>query len=233
MAATEQEIVTRAAATHAVMVTIQNDWTWDEISVADFGALLAQRVTAQHDENLKKTAYDAQRGVVSSLFDDLENRKVQGLGMAAGRYRHDTQLLPIIEGVGEYGDSREMILKEADEWVAAWEELKTTDPVSGEGDAQWNPTASNNRPAFLTLLANCRTALPVLTQKRTTWQRAAKAHNAILARFEDLCVAWYDAATRAFKEGTEQGDLIRGQIPTFDAGGSQPPPANPQPAPNP
>ena len=48
----------------------------------------------------------------------------------------------------------------------------------------------------------------------TKARRAAGDFNTLIGRLEDECIQWYAEATAVFPEGTTNGDLIRGQIPT-------------------
>lgn len=217
MAASEMEILQRSEATVAVADSLQATWVWDEMNVADYEARLAAARLAGTVEADKKAAYDEQRGVVDVRFEDLDRRKVQGLGMARNRFRHDSEQIVMIEGVGEYGESREATLKEADEWVATW---KRVDPA-------WNPTATNTLAAFETLLADCKAQLPLLIGAKADYRKAGVGYNQKLAELEDLCIAWYAAATRVFAEDTPEGKLIRGQVPTFGGSTEAAPPVVP------
>ena len=210
MAASEVEIMQRGDATGSVMEALQDKWVWDEMSIADFKAFLQSVRDAGTQENAKKAAYDGQRGHTEVLFTDLERRKVQGLGMATYRFRGDTEKLALVQGVGEYGDGRENTLKEAEEWAAAWKLIEPT----------WSPTTQNTVAAFETLMGDCSGQKKLLTDAKTAWRKASTHHNALLAELEDLCVAWYGQATRVFSPDSEEGILLRGQIPTFDGGGN-------------
>ncbi len=220
---TEQQIFERADATQAVANTLfsgSSGYQWDEMSLFDFAARIASARNARRLADDKKADYDAQRGIVNALFDDLETRKIQALGMAKYRFRQDAEVTAMLESVGEYGDGREDTLKEADEWVAAW---KNIDPT-------WSPTTGNSLAAFEALNLEGAAQLKTLTNLKSNARKAGIDLNALLAELEDLCVAWYGVATRAFPVGTMEGDLIRSQIPTF-VGGS--PAVAPTPAPTP
>ena len=222
MAASELEILQRAEATDSVAQALAATWVWDELSVAALTAKISAARAAQSDEAEAKAAYDEQRGVVDTRFSDLEARKVQGAGMARSRFRHDAAQLAMIEGVGEHGDGREAILKESEEWAAAWRRI----------DPTWNPTARNTLVAFEALLADCQAQLSSMTEVRADFRKAGTHYNGLLSEIQDLSVAWYAAATRVFPDGTSEGALIRGQIPTFggsNAGSNGPPPPTPVP----
>ena len=223
MAASELEILQRAEATLSVAQALAATWVWDEMNVADFAAKLGGARAAQSDEAEAKAAYDEQRGVVEARFSDLERRKVQGLGMARSRFRHDAEQLAMIESVGDYGDSREAILKEGEEWAAAWRRI----------DPTWNPTTTNTLAAFEALSADCQAQFSTLTNVRADHRKVGAHYNELLAELQDLSVAWYAAATRVFAAGTAEGDLVRGQIPTFASGTSPAPPPAPSPSPSP
>lgn len=209
MAASEADILKRAEATSAVMESLQDVWVWDEMSVADFQAFLQGVGTAGRQEDTAKVAYDAKRGLVDVLFSDLEKRKVQGVGMARIRFRKDAEKLTLVEGVHEYGEGRDSTLQEANEWLAAWKLIEPT----------WNPTPTNTYDAFESLIATCGDEKQNLTDTKTAWRKAATHYNGQLLALEDLCVAWYGQATRVFPPDSEEGSLIRSQIPTFDDGG--------------
>lgn len=124
----------------------------------------------------------------------------------------------MVSSVGEYGDAREDVLKESEEWAGAWNDIAP----------DWAPTSSNTRAAFNGLLDTARSENSELSAKKVAARRADL--NEVLAQLQEACVAWYGQATRVFAAGTPSGDLIRGQIPTFSDAGTPTPPA---PAPTP
>lgn len=215
----EYDIRDRADKTLAVMNTIAADWVWDEMAIADFAAKIDAAEAAENFVSAQKAPYDLKRGEVNGLFETLEDRKVQSLGMARGRFRNDSANLALVNGVGEYGEGRSDTAKEAGEWAAAWQLI----------DPTWQPTAQNTLATFNTLRADSEAALQALVPLKTAWRKAAESYNALLGELEDLSVAWYDAATRVFKAGTPNGDLIRGQIPTFSGSSPVSPAAPPTP----
>ncbi len=222
MAFSEQQIFERAEPTLQVMQQVSGEWTWDEMTPAAFQALLTSAREAQGNAADKKSDYDLQRGTVNGLFDDLEARKVQGIGMAKFRFRAERDKLEMVSSVGEYGSAREDVLKESEEWAGAWNDIAP----------DWAPTTSNTLAAFNTLLDTARSENSELSAKKVAARRAGVDLNEVLAQLQDACVAWYGQATRVFPAGTPSGDLIRGQIPTFSDAGTPTPPT-PAPAPTP
>lgn len=99
MANTEQQIFERADATAAVANTLfsgNSGYQWDEMSLFDFASRIASARNARRLADDKKADYDAQRGVVNALFDDLETRKIQALGMAKYRFRKDAEVIAML-----------------------------------------------------------------------------------------------------------------------------------------
>ncbi len=209
MAMSEQQTFERAQATQSVMTTLKNGatpWEWDEMSGADFSASLQAARSAQTIEAQKEAALDQQRGLVNERFGTLEKRKVQALGMAMFRFRKQPDVLEMISGVGEYGSSREDTLKEAGEWAGAWERTAPS----------WVPAPDNSLDSFKVLMLDCEAQNDILVGRKSDARRAGIDLRAMLGELEDVCVSWYGQATRVFPDGSQEGDLLRSQIPTFD-----------------
>lgn len=219
---TEQQILERAEPTLGLMRQIEAEWSWDEMAPAAFEAKLAEARAAQAVEADKKSDYDLARGQVNAAFADLEARKTQGIGMAKFRFRAEGDKLEMVNSVGEYGTSREDILRESGEWAAAWQDIAPT----------WTPTTSNTLAAFGALMQGAAAQNEALTAKKIAARRAGVDLAAMMAQVQDICVAWYGQATRVFPAGSPLGDLIRGQIPTFSDSGTLTP-VTPTPAPIP
>ena len=128
------------------------------------------------------------------------------------------------------GDSRRVIMEEAEDLESAWEEWEE------QTAAPFSPAPGKTLAAFTLLLeggANQTTnpKIGALKKNYTTalnkWRSAVGLYNALLSRLEDECVAWYAEATKVFPEGTPHGDMIRGQISTDYNPAT--PPASPEP----
>jgi len=196
-------ILDRAHETHSVMAQIAATWTWDEITpvayLAALTALETQRDTTQDQENDVLTA----RGLLDTHLDDMHERTVQFVGMAKARYRTDAGKMNVLNGLAADGQSRGDIIDQGNAAKIAWANIADT----------WSPTTTNTLTAFTALLATCTTNLDDWTDKKDLHKQSSGKLRKMANDLEEISQAWYAAATRAFKEGTPDGDLIR-TIPT-------------------
>src|SRR4051812_41192758 len=49
---------------------------------------------------------------------------------------------------------------------------------------------------------------------KASWRVEAEGFNELAEELDLDCIGWYAAATQVFKEGTPEGDMIRGTVPT-------------------
>lgn len=214
------DVLERVTATRDVQAQIAGSWVWEEMTVAQWDAQVTALRDSQDNEAAKRATERAKRATLDEMMDDLEDNKVQAVGMARYRWRNDAMNTALIDGLEEQGSGRDATISEARDWVKLW----------GEIDPAWNPTPTNTRTAFQTLLGACVAAEDEWKTARLTWRKAATQWNNLAAETEELCVAWYGSALRVFPEGSAEGDLIRANIPTFDNSGAQAPtPAPPSP----
>lgn len=136
--------------------------------------------------------------------------------MARIKWRKDAARKIILSNLSADGGGRDTVQKEARAWAGVWESF----------DAAWVPTTGNTLVAFNTLIALSETQENTYKKEHTKWREQAEEINMFAVVSEELCVAWYGAATVEFAEGTPQGDMIRSTVPTT----YNPPPAG---APNP
>jgi len=120
-----------------------------------------------------------------------------------------------VENLTAGAQSREGILTEALEWESAWE----------AADPSFTPATGDTLAAFKTQREGSLTTLRAYQDARSDERAAAGDLRELGEALDDACVAWYLAATAVFPEGTAEGDMIRGTIPTTYS----PPPAPPAP----
>ena len=197
-------IETRLQATRDAQTTIAADWLWEEMTVAEWDA----QVTGF---DAKKAAVIVQEGVMlgrRATFDNsieqLHDRTVLGLKLARVKWRTDAARKAILSTLSAEGKVRDVVEKEAQEFAAVWAEF----------DAAWAPDPLGTLAAFNTLLALCLTQENDYKKELTKWRDLAEEFNQYAKEAEDLCQAWYAAATAVFPAGTPQGDMIRGTIDT-------------------
>ena len=214
----------RATKTIAAAKSVATQWTWQEKTIPQMQAALTAIVgdstvtppiigQEKTTSAAEKAMTDA-RALWDSKLDQLHRWTMQGVSMAKSRYRNDPVKLTLVENLTARGDSRPVILDEALEWETAWNEAEPT----------WSPLPANTLITFGALRAQCLKALQDdYKAKSSAWREQAGILSQLVANLEDMNVAWYSDATDVFAEGTAEGDMIRGTIPTTYS----PPPAKP------
>ena len=209
-------IEARLQATRDAQTEIAATWVWEEQTVVQWD-------TRVSDFTAKKAASDTQEGVMlnkRALFEgtvvQIHDLTVDGVKMARIKWRKDEPRKAVLATVHADGGGRDTGQKEARAWAAVWSSF----------DAAWVPTPGNTLAAFNTLVTLSETQENAFKLEHTKWREKAEELNDFAEACEDLCIAWYAAATTVFPEGTPQGDMIRSTVPTTYT----PPPAG---APNP
>lgn len=204
-------IEARLQATRDAQTQIAATWVWEEQTVVQWD-------TRVSDFTAKKAASDTQEGVMlnkRALFEativQLHDLTVDGVRMARIKWRKDEPRKAVLATVHADGGGRDTVQKEARAWAAVWASF----------DAAWVPTPGNTLAAFNTLIALSETQENAFKLEHTKWREKAEELNDFAEACEELCVAWYGAATTVFPEGTPQGDMIRSTVPTT----YNPPPA--------
>ena len=212
-------IKARAIATLAAANAVASQWVWQEKTIAQMETQ-HQGITAQ--ENLVGDANGPMltaRAEWDAALDTLHVRTMQGVAMAKTRFRNNPVKLALVENLEARGDSRAAILREALEWEKAWKQTEQT----------WSPMPANTFAAFGTLRLQCLEPLQhAYKDKQSAWREASNILTELGRAMEDVNEAWYADATRAFVQGTPEGNMIRGTIPTT-SDGSPPPPTPPTP----
>lgn len=197
-------IEARLQATRDAQTEIAAAWVWEEQTVVQWD-------TRVSDFTAKKAASATQEGVMlnkRALFEttvvQMHDLTVDGLKMARIKWRKDEPRKVILSTLSADGGGRDKVQAEARGWAAVWASF----------DAAWVPTPGNTLAAFNTLLALSETQENAFKMDHTKWREKAEELNDFAAACEELCVAWYGAATVVFAEGTPQGDMIRSTVPT-------------------
>lgn len=216
----------RAGKTISAAKQVAPVWTWDEKSAAEMELQLAgitgnknatppvegQEALTSAAEQVMLTA----RGDWDAALDKLHRWTVQGVNMAKTKFRNDPARASQLENLTARGGSRSATLDEALAWESAWSSV----------DAAWAPLPGLTLASFSALRKSANEGLQSgYSDARATWREAAEKLGELAAAMEDVNEAWYANATRVFPEGTVEGDMIRGTIPTTYS----PPAPKPQP----
>ena len=203
MSQTLEFILDRAHETHSVMDQLATKWTWDEITPAAYLTKITNLETQRNETQDKENDLLVARGVLDTSLEDLHDRTVQFVGMAKAKFRNDAGKLNVLASLEADCTSRAAILEQANQAKIAWNTIDDT----------WSPTTANTLVAFAALLATAQSNLDEWTDKKDLHKEASGKLKKMANDLEDISQAWYAAATRAFKDGTPEGDLIR-SIPT-------------------
>ena len=213
----------RTAKTAAVQATLAalptGAWVWPLKTVAAWTADDEQLDGAKPGtvaQVAKAAGLEKQQAfsVLDTRYTTLHTRTLQAVGVMRSRALADASLRPVVDELSARGDSNRAIEEEGEELLAAW---------SLEFGENFVPAPDNTYVKLKELFegAAAPVAVPTLRKLKTDYKearargrRAEGVYNVLISRLEDECVQWYAEATAVFPEGTTNGDLIRGQIPT-------------------
>ena len=206
--------ILRGQATRDTQTAIAATWVWDEKTVVQWdGALTAINTKKVTTSDLEADML-AKRSTYENTNVLLHDRTVEGLGMGRVKWRKDEAKKKILSNLSASGGGRETIQSEAQAWESVWEKF----------DAGWSPNPPTNTLATLrTLITDSDTQEDLFKKANTDWRKSAEELSVLGDALWDDCVAWYEAATTLFKEGTAIGNMIRSTIPTS--------PTTPEPTP--
>lgn len=205
----------RAIATTAAQKSLAPGWVWDEKTIVQWDADLDLLDTQMEAEQDAKAEMIAQRGTADSAIDTLHDLTARCLRMAKNRYRNDPAKLAVFQNLRADAGSRAGKLQDALEWESGWEKT----------DAAWVPLPGMTLAGFKTSRLAAGGHLELFVTKKAAWESADATLDALGRRLNADCVAWYEAATTVFPEGTAEGDMIRSTVPTSYTAPSSPPTA--------
>ncbi len=188
-------------------------WEFGEITVVAFKAKLdaARALVESEGDELVDTIMA--RGSRDANLESLRERGRNALANMKSKHRKDAAKLSVLDAVSLDGNSVTATVNEARKFAKVWAEV---DPAY-EAEDELTLTDYN--------------ALRVLcggNQESVGKEGAeeASATGKVKVALDDLyevCVAWYDAATRKYKEGTPFGIMIRRHVPVTPTSGLEKP----------
>lgn len=212
--ATLEASILRGQATRDAQSTIAATWVWEEKTVVQWDSSLTAINTKKVAVSDLEADMLAKRANYENNIVVLHDRTVEGVGLARVKWRKDEGKKKILSGLSAAGGGREVVQKEAQAWESVWEKF----------DATWVPKPPDNTIANLrTLIGDSDTLENLYKKANTDWRTGEEELQVLGGALWDDCVAWYEAATIIFKEGTAIGNMIRGTIPTS--------PTTPEPTP--
>lgn len=219
MAQTYEFTLNRAQKTRDAQDEIKAKWLWSEKTLAQWDADIAA-LKAQNETLATTTAAMLdKRAETDTALDKLDGWTGEGLTLMRLRLRNDAEQLASLDTLTADGTSRANKLKEALDWENAWSKI----------DFTFTPTVENNFAAFQALRKQCIQLVAAYATSETKVTSDNTKLTTLKAQMEDDNQAWYKAATKVFKPGTPEGDMIRSSVPTTTSGGSQATPPIPTP----
>lgn len=214
MSESQAFIMNRTQMTSSVYTSISADWTWDEVSPAEYHDMKADTEALADEVGAEESNMLAKRGDYDGALDALHDKMQQIVGLARVKWRGDRTKKDVLKKLSGSGNSRKTKRAEIKKLLSAWPNL----------DAAWVPLDAYDLAAFTAdriAIEGNDTAVPktkgfadLYDDANTDWRNKAEDLQDKLAADEKINVAWYSAATAVFPAGTANGDLIRGQVPT-------------------
>ena len=205
----------RAVATSAAQTSLAGGWIWDEKTPAQWASSITTIETQMEAEADAEAEMIAKRGETDAAIDALHSTTARGLRMAKNRYRNDPAKLAVFHNLRADSGSRAGKIQDALEWESGWEKT----------DALWAPLPGQTLAGFKTTRLAATTLLEAFVGKKAAWESADAVLDAQGRALNADCIAWYEAATTIFPEGTPEGDMIRSTVPTSYTAPSSPPTA--------
>ena len=179
-------------------------WVWSQKTVPSWAAevtLLEQlriaEITKRAEWRATAATWDGDLAIIARITRDVKRE-------GSFAFRGDAVKRELFRALRTEARSRDDIYNQGEAARAAW---ALVDPL-------WTYEEEVTLGSFGSLLAVALTRKSTHQTALTAWRSAAaKLRNKALAVDADN-VAWYAAATRQFRAGTEKGDLIRSTVPT-------------------
>jgi hypothetical protein len=205
----------RAVATRAAQTSLSPGWVWEEKTLVQWDTSITGLETQMETETDAEAEMIAKRGETDAAIDALHSLTARSLRMAKNRYRNDPAKLAVFQNLRGDSGSRAGKIQDALEWESGWEKT----------DALWVPLPGITLANFKTSRLAAITLLEAFAGKKAAWESADAVLDAQGRALSADCVAWYEAATTVFPEGTPEGDMIRSTVPTSYTPPSSPPTA--------
>jgi hypothetical protein len=237
----------RVDKTLSVQSQIASTWLWRHKTLAQWeqvssdldktvpGSLAQVSIAAQ-------TAFNAATGELDTRLDRIHEITVPIVESMRTEADRNPELKPVVNDLSGRGGPRGVIEDEGTALLSAWDvefggaafaPAPGNDMTYDSFNALFIGRAANpNATPPVTALPSLRTLKRAQSDAATIQRREAGRLGKRLALIEKDCQDWYAEATKYFPEGTEIGDLIRGQVPTtsdYHPPAPAPPPTPPTP----
>ena len=179
-------------------------WVWIGKTVAQWDASLLALESKMVALSDSEAEMEVNRGSLDADLADLHNKTLVWGTFFKLAYRNDPDNANVVKSLKASGGSRADIMEEATSLGSMWEKINPA----------WEPEAGQTLALFTTFREACAAKLYAYEKAKVGWRSTAEALNRMADVLDDECIAWYAAATVRFPEGTAEGDMIRGTVPT-------------------
>jgi hypothetical protein len=184
-------------------------WESGEISVVDFKTKLDAVRALLESESDELADTIMARGSRDANLTTLRDRGRDALANLRRKHRKDPVRQPVLAAVSLDGVTVTATVNEARKFSSVWAEI---DPTYVAEDGL-------TLAAYDALRTTCGTNQESVGKEGAEEAVASGKVKAELDDLYDVCVAWYDTATRKYKEGTPFGIMIRRHVPVTPTSG--------------
>jgi hypothetical protein len=178
-------------------------WEWGELSVVDFKTKLDGARTLLESESDESADTIGARGSRDANLETLRERGRNALANLRSKYRKDKVKLPVLNAVSLDGASVTATLNDARNFSSVWAEV----------NAAYEAEDGLTLAAYDALRTTCGSNQESVGKEGAEEATATGRVKVELEDLYDVCVAWYDTATRKYKEATPFGIMIRRHVP--------------------
>ena len=179
-------------------------WAWLGKPVAQWGTEVTTVDQLRIAEIMKRAEWRAAAATWDLSLSQIQRitRDVKREGLY--KFRAVPDALPRFKSIRTNAEGRDPIYTQGEAAHQVW----------AKADEAWVYDTEVPISAFGLLLAGSLAQRTVCVGAFEDWRKAASKLMVTAKTCDKDCVAWYGAATRKFKAGTEQGDTIRSTVPT-------------------
>jgi hypothetical protein len=194
----------RGRASSSAQKSILLKWEWPGKTPVQWDTQIGAVETQKEVASDANADVDLQRVDLDEALKLLHNRTGLGLTLLRSVYRNNRPKTRALAGLSARGQARHEILDEAQAFESMWRKL----------DPAWVPAVGQTLTLFKTDRELCISKVGSYADAKSTWRIESEELNQQQEDLNTDCVDWYEAVTAMFPEGTPEGDMIRGTVPT-------------------
>ena len=194
----------RLVKTHAVQNRLSATWIWDGASLDNWQDAISSLDVARDTFQDATAATQNARSAAAAGLMELHEATKQALGIAKIAFKSDPAKAGAFVGLQAVGKSYPTVSKSAQALSSAWQ----------KANPAWAPLPGKTLAAYDTLRASINQQQAAVASALTAQKEARRTLQATLKTHDRLAKDWYAVATRVFPTNTQEGQLLRAEIPT-------------------